>query len=227
VARAIRELGVDWPVVQDNDYTIWNAYGNQYWPADYIIDAKGRVRYFHFGEGDYAGSERVIRTLLREAGYHVEGKLVSPPASRNQSRTPETYLGYDREQGFFSAVAPVYGAAAEYRPAGVPGNGQWSLTGTWTITPQYIESKPHSAESLELGFNAKNVFLVIQPESKDASIRVTVDGAPPADTPDVKGGILQPRESRMYQLVGLKQPGAHLLRLEVRGNVRLFAFTFG
>jgi cytochrome c biogenesis protein CcdA/thiol-disulfide isomerase/thioredoxin len=225
VARAIRELGVEWPVVQDNDYTIWNAYGNQYWPAHYFIDTEGRVRYFHFGEGDYAGSEDIIRTLLRETGADVQGKLASLPAEKIETQTPETYLGYDRARGFASAVKPVFDAPADYRPARVPGNGEWNLAGTWTITPQYIV--PDSAASLQLGFQAKNVFLVIEPQSKGGSIQVSVDGAAPADTADVKAGRLQPAESRMYQLVALKQPGAHVLRLEVRGKLRLFAFTFG
>ena len=225
VARAIRELGVEWPVVQDNDYTIWNAYANQYWPAHYFIDAAGRVRYFHFGEGDYEGSERIIRTLLTEAGASVEGNIVSRPAEKIEAQTPETYLGYDRARGFASAVKLVFGAPADYRPARVPGRGEWNLTGTWTIEPQYVV--PESAGSLQLGFQAKNVFLVIEPQSRGGSIEVSVDGAPPADTADVKNGRLQPVESRMYQLVGLKRPGAHLLRLEVKGSLRLFAFTFG
>jgi hypothetical protein len=225
VARAIRELGVEWPVVQDNDYAIWNSYGNQFWPAHYFIDAKGHVRYFHFGEGDYEGSERIIRTLLREAGATVSGKIVSLPELQIQTQTPETYLGYDRARGFASAVSPVFDAPADYRPARVPGNGEWNLTGRWTITPQYIV--PQSSGTLELGFQAKNVFLVIEPQSRDASIRVSVDGSPPSDTADVKNGRLEPAESRMYQLVGLKRPGAHLLKLEVKGKLRLFAFTFG
>ena len=227
VARAIRELGVEWPVVQDNDYRIWNLYGNQYWPAHYFVDAEGRVRYFRFGEGDYEGSEKIIRVLLKEAGASVEGRIVSRPDEKIQAQTPETYLGYDRAKGFASAVKPVYGAPAEYKPARVPGNGEWNLTGTWTINPQFIAPDPRSSASLELGFQARNVFLVIEPQSRGASIRVSVDGAAPADTADVTTGLLEPTESRMYQLVGLKRPGAHLLRLEVTGNVRLFAFTFG
>jgi cytochrome c biogenesis protein CcdA/thiol-disulfide isomerase/thioredoxin len=225
VAQAIKELGVTWPVVQDNDYAQWNAYGNQYWPAHYFIDARGRVRYFHFGEGEYATSERVIQALLKEAGARVAGTIISPPAQSIDSQTPETYLGYDRGRGFFSAVHPVSDRVADYRPAGRPTNGMWSLTGKWTITPQYIF--PESSGSLELGFKARNVFLVIEPQAAGASIGVKVDGRPAADTPDVKQGVLQPNESRMYQLVALNQPGSHLLQLDVKGKVRLFAFTFG
>jgi cytochrome c biogenesis protein CcdA/thiol-disulfide isomerase/thioredoxin len=224
VARAVKDLGVDWPVVQDNTYKEWNAYSNQYWPAHYFIDAKGRVRYFHFGEGGYDVSEKVIRELLKEAGAQV-GSIVSPAAYSIQAGTPETYLGYDRGRGFASAVAPVADKPTDYTPARVPGNGEWNLAGTWTITPQYVA--PETSGTLQLGFKAKNVFLVIQPEEHGAKIDVSVDGKPGGDTPDVKGGILDPRESRMYQLVALPQAGAHLLRLEVHGKLRLFAFTFG
>ena len=224
VAQAIKDLGVDWPVVQDNDYKQWNAYSNQFWPAHYFIDAKGQVRYFHFGEGDYDVSEKVIQALLKEAGANVGG-IISKPAAAIESYTPETYLGYDRARGFASATVPVPDKPADYLPARAPANGEWNLTGKWTITPQYVV--PQDSGTLQLGFNAKNVFLVIEPGQLAGKIAVSVDGRPGDDTADVRNGVLAPRESRMYQLVGLKQAGPHLLRLEVHGNVRLFAFTFG
>jgi len=224
VERAIKDLGVDWPVVQDNDYSQWNAYANQFWPAHYFIDAKGHVRYFHFGEGEYDVSEKVIQALLKEAGTNVEG-IVSKPAPEIDAQTPETYLGYGRGRGFASATVPVPDMVTDYLPARVPQNGEWNLSGKWTITQQYV--LPESSGTLQLGFQAKNVFLVIEPQGSGGKITVNVDGQPGADTADVKDGTLAPRESRVYQLVGLKQAGAHLLRLEVQGQVRLFAFTFG
>jgi cytochrome c biogenesis protein CcdA/thiol-disulfide isomerase/thioredoxin len=224
VAKAIRELGVTWPVVQDNDYLQWNAYANQYWPAHYFIDAKGRVRYFHFGEGDYDVSEKVIQTLLKEAGANVGG-IVSKPAPEIAAQTPETYLGYDRAQAFVSAVNPVQDKPTDYRPSRLPGNGEWSLTGKWTITPQYVI--PETSGTLQLGFDAKNVFLVIEPQAADGTISVFVDDRPAGDSADVKDGMLSPKESRMYQVVGLAGAGPHVLRLEVKGKLRLFAFTFG
>jgi cytochrome c biogenesis protein CcdA/thiol-disulfide isomerase/thioredoxin len=224
VARAIHELGVTWPVVQDNDYAEWSAYANQYWPAHYFIDAKGRVRYFHFGEGEYDVSEKVIQSLLKEAGASVGG-IISRPAPQLDSQTPETYLGYDRGRGFASAVNPVADKPVNYTPARQPANGEWNLTGTWTITPQYV--LPLAGGTLQLGFNAKNVFLVIEPENRDGSVSVFMDDKPGADTIDVKKGAFAPRESRMYQLVGLPSAGPHVLRLEVKGRLRLFAFTFG
>ncbi|HET6452089.1 MAG TPA: cytochrome c biogenesis protein DipZ [Spirochaetia bacterium] len=224
VARAIHELGVTWPVVQDNDYAEWTAYANQYWPAHYFIDAKGRVRYFHFGEGEYDTSEKVIQQLLKEAGENVGG-IVSRPDLQLQSNTPETYLGYDRARGFASAVAPVADAPVEYHPARQPANGEWNLSGTWTITPQFVV--PSASGVLQLGFDAKNVFLVVEPAGAGGTISVSVDGAPAPDTTDVRSGTLAPRESRMYQLVGLPSAGPHVLKLAVKGKLRLFAFTFG
>jgi cytochrome c biogenesis protein CcdA/thiol-disulfide isomerase/thioredoxin len=224
VAKAIRELGVTWPVVQDNDYLQWSAYNNQYWPAHYFIDAKGKVRYFHFGEGAYDVSEKVIQALLKEAGASV-GDIVSRPAPQLDSQTPETYLGYDRGRGFASAEHPVADKPVEYTAPGAPENGQWTLAGKWTIAPQYVV--PDSSGTLQLGFNAKNVYLVMEPEGAGGRVSVFMDERPGADTSDMHGGSFRPSESRMYQLVGLASPGPHLLRLEVKGKVRLFAFTFG
>jgi cytochrome c biogenesis protein CcdA/thiol-disulfide isomerase/thioredoxin len=224
VARAIKDLGVSWPVVQDNDYKQWNAYANQYWPAHYFIDAKGRVRYFHFGEGEYDVSEKVIQALLKEAGASVGG-IVSKPAPVLAAQTPETYLGYDRGAGLLTEAKLVPDKPSLYAPTRMPGNGEWTLSGTWTITPQYIV--PDSTGTLQLGFQAKNVFLVIEPQERGAALAVSVDGKPAADTQDVKMGSLAPSESRMYQLVGQGGPGLHVLRLDVKGKLRLFAFTFG
>jgi cytochrome c biogenesis protein CcdA/thiol-disulfide isomerase/thioredoxin len=234
VARAIRELGVTWPVVQDNDYAQWRAYDNHYWPAHYLIDAAGHVRYVHFGEGSYDATDRVIRTLLREAGATL-GRPVAQAKPRFTSQTPETYLGTARSTGFISEAEPQVGRgesqigqAAQYRATRAPGNGEWSLSGSWIITPGYVQSVDSSSQSeLKLGFDASNVYLVVQPEEPGSVIEVRLDGHVPEDTADVTGGVLSPRESRLYQLVGLPRPGEHVLDLKVKGKLRLFAFTFG
>jgi cytochrome c biogenesis protein CcdA/thiol-disulfide isomerase/thioredoxin len=224
LARAIRQLGVSWPVVQDNDYAQWRAYANRFWPAHYLIDARGRLRYFHFGEGAYAETEAAIRQLLREAGG-VVGSRVTGPEPQLASGTPETYLGYGRARGFASAVAPVPDRSASYRPARVPENGEWNLAGRWTIRQQYVV--PDSAGSLELGFRARDVYLVVEPEAAGGSIRVRLDGRGAPDTADLRRGLLEPASGRLYQLVALEKPGQHVLHLEVQGRLRLFAFTFG
>jgi hypothetical protein len=122
-------------------------------------------------------------------------------------------------------VAPVPDKPAEYRPARRPANGEWNLSGAWTISRQYIV--PRSSGALELGFDARNVFLVVEPEAAGGRITVSVDGRRAADTGDVKAGMAAPSESRLYQLVGLASAGPHVLHLEVTGKLRLFAFTFG
>jgi hypothetical protein len=209
----MRDLGVAWPVVQDNGYRQWEAYGNRYWPAKYFIDTRGRVRYFHFGEGSYAESERIIRELLEEAGASV-GAAVSGGETKLSSRTPETYLGSLRGTG------PVEAGAAR-RPA----NGEWTLDGRWTVADEY--AVPETTGVLELGFDARDVFLVVEPETAGGTIEVRVDGKPAADTADVRAGVLAPAESRMYHLVRLPSAGPHVLRLAVKGRLRLFTFTFG
>jgi hypothetical protein len=215
---------VSWPVVQDNDYAQWRAYANRFWPAHYLIDARSRLRYFHFGEGAYEETEGVIRMLLRETGGLV-GREVSGPEPELAVGTPETYLGYGRARGFASAVAPLPDSSERYRPARTPGNGEWNLSGSWTIRREYVV--PDSSGTLELGFRARDVYLVVEPEAPGGSIRVQLDGLPAPDTPDVRRGLLEPGSSRLYQLVALEEPGTHVLRLEVQGRLRLFAFTFG
>ena len=224
VSAAVRDLGVTWPVVQDNDFAEWNAYGNKYWPAHYFIDAKGRVRYFHFGEGEYEASERVIQALLKEAGVATSDSVTAVEA-KLEAQTPETYLGYERGSGLQSSVPPQAGKVLEYKRSKSVGNGEWSLEGPWTISSEYIS--PESEGKLRLGFHAKSVYLVVQSEGKGGGISVRMDGAPVPDTPDVKGGSLRPTKSRLYQLVNLPSGGEHSLELSVSGNLRLFAFTFG
>ena len=225
VSRATRDLGVTWPVVQDNEYAQWKAYGNNYWPAHYVIDAKGRIRFWHFGEGGYAETETVIKKLLAEAGASLNAALVSAPIVPLAADTPETYLGYERGRNFASAVKPVPDKAIAYRPAHLPASGEWNLQGTWTMAGQYVE--PDANGSLSLGFNAKDVYLVAQPVGEGGSIEAFVDGLPAADTKDLRGGALRPDADRLYHIVALHAGGVHSLRLEVKGKVRLFSFTFG
>ena len=144
---------------------------------------------------------------------------------RFTARTPEIYLGWGRTEGFLSEGGAVKDQWVDYRPAHTPSNGEWALSGKWVINQQYITPQPNG--ELELGFHARNVFLVIEPEEPGAHIEVRVDGRVRKDTADVKAGGLLPNESRLYQLVGLAKPGKHVLHLDVKGKMRLYAFTFG
>jgi cytochrome c biogenesis protein CcdA/thiol-disulfide isomerase/thioredoxin len=224
VRKAIADLGIPWPVVLDNQYRQWKAYDNHYWPAHYFIDARGHLRYRHFGEGAYQKSEEVIRELLKEAGTDAAS---SPPADEPdiESATPETYLGYARAQGLIATPPVVKDRVAEYVPVRRPRNGEWTLSGKWTITSEY--AAPENSGMLQLGFNARDVFLVIEPEMAGGSIQVLVDSKPSENTRDVHNGTLHPQKSSLYHLVRLKAPGPHVLSLGVHGKMRLFAFTFG
>jgi len=224
VERAIQELGITWPVVLDNNYAQWRSYSNRYWPAHYFIDATGRVRYYQFGEGRYDTAEMVIRELLAEAGATNLGRIASVPSQDYAARTPETYLGFGRQENLKNVGELVRNEVSEFHRAGEPGNGEWTLDGRWNVNREYVV--PESAGVLELGFNARNVFLVIEPDGS-GRVKVSVDGKVSRDTADVKDGVLLAGESRLYQLVGLRRAGEHVLRLEVEGNLRLFAFTFG
>ncbi|TFH05864.1 MAG: cytochrome c biogenesis protein DipZ, partial [Spirochaetales bacterium] len=225
VSKAIADLDVRWPVVLDNSYAQWRAYNNRYWPAHFFIDAQGTVRYYSFGEGHYDDAERVIRDLLKEAGVNAGRRRAEVPVQRYEARTPETYLGYGRTTGFISTKSGIRDAPAAYAVIRPPENGEWSLDGRWTVAREYVAAE--SAGVLEFGFDAREVYLVIEPDGTPGGIRVTVDGAVPADTEDVRGGVLTPGESRLYHLVGLETAGPHTLRLDVQGSYKLFAFTFG
>ncbi|MDA3809535.1 MAG: cytochrome c biogenesis protein DipZ [Spirochaetaceae bacterium] len=225
VREAMTDLGVSWPVVLDNDYDQWQAYNNRYWPAEYFIDAEGRIRYFHFGEGKYETSEKVIRKLLAEAGVETSKKAVVKEEVDIQSRTAETYLGFSRTEGFISDQEIIRYQPAEYTRTKSPDNGEWAIEGAWTFNSEYILSEEMG--TLELGFYAKNVYLVIEPGEIQGAIEVYIDGNKGQDTADVINGILQPDGSRLYQLVSLKKAGKHILKLKVKGEMRLFAFTFG
>ena len=224
--KAIKDLGVTWPVVADNDFRQWRAYGNRYWPAKFFIDARGKVRYYHFGEGKYKESENIIRTLLKETGANPGGMAEAPDAASNFSGTPETYLGYRRTKGFAADREILKDEAAEYAFSVSEGNGVWGLSGEWTFTPEYVT--PQTRGKLRLGFEAKNVFLVIEDMSGNLQpVEVLLDGRIPGNTPDVKNGRLMPAENRLYQLIGLEKAGTHTLQLTVPPGVRLYAFTFG
>ncbi len=225
VRQAVKDLGVTWPVVLDNDFSQWNAYTNRYWPAHYFIDAEGRIRYFHFGEGAYDDSEKVIRKLLTEAGYSLTANSAAEDWKGTDSKTPETYLGYRRAAGFMSESERKNDTPVVYSIPRTPQNGEWGISGEWIIRNDFIELD--GSGTLELGFDARDVFLVIEPFRENSSIDVSIDGGTAPDTSDVSGGRIIPSESRVYQLISLPEAGQHVLKLNISGRMRLYAFTFG
>jgi cytochrome c biogenesis protein CcdA/thiol-disulfide isomerase/thioredoxin len=228
VQTAIDENGIRYPVVQDNEQATWNAYGNQYWPAEYFIDAQGRVRYVHFGEGEYGEKEKVIRELLAEAGKPVKGEetRVHAIAPSLTVSTPETYLGAARAERFTNVMLSP-GSHDFTAPKALPAN-EFAYHGNWRIT---LESATAGAgASLDLNFGARRVYLVLGSPGRDRKVRVLLDGQPisAADAgTDVHDGAVTVTGQRLYNLVNLPEVGHHVLTLEPEAGVQGYAFTFG
>jgi cytochrome c biogenesis protein CcdA/thiol-disulfide isomerase/thioredoxin len=229
VANAIDQFGLRYPVVQDNDMGTWNAYGNEYWPADYLIDAKGQVRYATFGEGAYDKTETAIRALLAEAGHQVGAKshpteVVAP----SEIATPETYMGTARAEGWTDG--PKTGTH-DYGPppSDALALNAFAYSGTWDITKQPAEAI--SGAGVDMEFKAKNVYLVLSsPGERPLPVQVLLDGHPiPAAEAgsDVHDGVVTVRRQRLYWLVSLANDQQHRLSLRFADGVTGYDFTFG
>ncbi len=240
VARAVKDLGVDYPVALDNDYAIWKGFNNEYWPAHYFIDAQGQIRHHHFGEGNYHESEDVIRQLLTEAGQkNLPGGYVDDDhhgveaaSSDDGSRSPETYVGYARAMNFVGGKVS-HDDSATYRTTGTLAVNQWTLTGRWTVQGESAQLDT-SGGGIIYRFRGRDLHLVLGPGSsgKPVRFRITIDGTPPgADhgmDADAEGnGTVD--SQRLYQLV--RQAGGTGERLfEITfldPGVQAYAFTFG
>ena len=229
VRDAIEQFGLRYPVVQDNDMGTWNAYDNEYWPADYLIDAHGQVRYATFGEGEYDTTETAIRALLAEAGYQVGAKSHPTGVTKpSELATPETYLGTARAQGWVNGPKP---GLHDYGP---PPSGQLQLnefawSGTWNIGSQPAEAISNAGIDME--FDAKNVYLVLSsPGERPLPVQVLLDGHPisAADAGgDVHDGVVTVRRQRLYWLVSLRGDERHRLSLRFANGISAYDFTFG
>ncbi len=240
VRHAVADLAITYPVAIDNDYAIWRAFDNQYWPAHYFIDAEGRIRHHHFGEGDYEESERVIQELLAEAGKTgLPGSLVAvaatgaeAPADMADVRSPETYVGYDRVAHFVSPGGPVPDAPHLYAAA-TPRLNEWALAGDWTIGGEHAALNAGDGR-IVYRFHARDLHLVLgpAPEGKPVRYRVTIDGKAPGDNHgadvDAEGnGVVSGQ--RLYQLVRQSGPITdRTFEIEfLDPGVQAYAFTFG
>jgi cytochrome c biogenesis protein CcdA/thiol-disulfide isomerase/thioredoxin len=241
VTQATKDLMVDYPVAIDNDYGVWRAFNNQYWPAHFFIDANGQIRHHHYGEGEYDQSEKIIQQLLIEAGQknvptdivNVDGTGALAEADQNDMQSPETYVGYDRAANFASPGGSVNDAAHVYTAAVMPTLNQWSLAGNWTVGGQSAAVVAPGA-SIGYRFHARDLHLVMGPGAGNKPVRfhVTLDGKPPGDAhgadidADGNGTIT---EQRLYQL--LRQPGMIGDRdFEITfldPGAEAYAFTFG
>ena len=239
VRKAVADLGIAYPVALDNNYAIWRAFNNRFWPAHYFIDAAGRVRYHHFGEGDYARSEEVIRQLLKEAGHAPDAADTGPMKAQGAAaaaafqslNSPETYIGYSRMERFVSPGGVHKDSAARYVAGSLKLN-DWSLDGNWNVGPQSARLTGEVG-AISYRFHARDLHLVLgSPTGKPVRFKVTLDGkAPGADAgTDINAqGFGTVTGERLYQLV--RQQGQvrdRTFRIEfLDAGVEAFAFTFG
>jgi cytochrome c biogenesis protein CcdA/thiol-disulfide isomerase/thioredoxin len=244
VRRAVRDLGIDYPVAIDNRYAIWRAFGNEYWPAHYFVDAQGRIRHHHFGEGEYAESERVIQALLVEAGHPEAAKLsvglegavatgAQGAADNADIRSPETYIGYARAEHFASPGGEVRNAIRRYDAPPKPDLNDWGLTGTWKVGSENA-TLAVPAGRIVYRFHARDLHLVLAPgaSGKPIRFRITLDGAAPGNAhgTDVDAqGYGTVTGQRLYQLVRQAGPIAdRTFSIEfLDPGVRAYSFTFG
>jgi thiol-disulfide isomerase/thioredoxin len=232
VTASIRRQGLRYPVIQDNEYGTWNAFRNAYWPAKYLIDARGQVRYVHIGEGDYKETEAAIRTLLKEAGDTTLGAAARPRGAIEtvgHRATPETYLGSARAQSF-SPVGPTDGTRdyTSLAPSKLP-QSVFTLGGRWHVDRE--SARAVLGATITARVVGRNVYLVLSSKGdRPRRVRVELDGRKitPADAgDDVRDGVLTVRGQRLYRLVKLDTLGEHVLTLRLDTGVSGFAFTFG
>jgi thiol-disulfide isomerase/thioredoxin len=241
VRRAVTDMKVDYPVAIDNDYAIWRAFNNEYWPALYFVDAQGRIRHHQFGEGDYDQSEKVIQQLLFEAGAGdtghepaaVDARGAEVAADWDNLKSAENYVGFERTENFSSTDRAVLGKPHVYAAPSRLKLNHWALSGDWTVEkPLVALNKPDGR--IVYRFHARDLHLVMGPAARGTSVRfrVLIDGKPPgaahgSDVDDQGNGAV--KEQRLYQLI--RQPKPIVDRqFEIEfldSGVEAFAFTFG
>jgi thiol-disulfide isomerase/thioredoxin len=238
VKEAILRYGIKYPVALDNDYGTWNAYSNRYWPAHYLFDAQGRLRYVHFGEGEYDKTERAIQSLLQEAGHPADMGTTTSPSDVDFDKigSSETYVGYGRMESFASPETLKRDAVQRYTIPTQLSRNTFALGGAWRVEKEsaLLDAAPGE---IAYRYSAGSVHLVIAPQSGGAArAEVTLDGAPVPEGfrgPDiiVQGGktMLRVEQERLYDIIDAKgNYGEHVVRIKfLDAGVRVFAFTFG
>lgn len=234
VESAIKQHQINYPVAQDNEYQTWNNYNNRYWPAKYLIDANGKIRYTHFGEGKYEETEKNIQSLLAEAGASAQNELTKedkqPSFSIGSPLTPETYLGFARinKLQFSSNESPLLGAR-EYSLPQTLDKDEFAYSGNWTLSEEYARAAAGS--KLEINFTAEKVFLVIRPSTANQKISVFLDDKEISTQEagsDVKKSVINLDSDRLYNIVELTGKQNRRLKLEfLNDGIEVYAFTFG
>jgi hypothetical protein len=241
VRRAVQEMQIDYPVATDNDYAVWRAFGNHYWPALYFADAQGRLRHHYFGEGEYGQSEMIIQQLLAEAGsagagqdlVSADARGVEAPADWDDLRSPENYTGYERTENFTSPGGTVPGEAHPYTVPAKLRLNQWALSGDWTMEEEAITLNQANGQ-ITCRFRARDLNLVMGRAGSPtaAPFRVLLDGQPPGNAHgvDVDGqGNGTVTEPRLYQLIRQNGPVTERT-FEITfpdPGAQAFSFTFG
>jgi cytochrome c biogenesis protein CcdA/thiol-disulfide isomerase/thioredoxin len=228
VEAAIEREGIRYPVAQDNKLATWDAWGNQYWPAEYLIDARGQVRDAHFGEGEYGRTEMNIRALLEEAGHRNPGAMADPKGAVHPTRlaTPETYLGLARAQRFDPPPLP---GTHTYAPPSKLATSHFALAGTWEEST--VAATARAGAEIHAAILGKDAYLVLSPpKGRSGDVRVLLDGRPIAADragADVHRGVVHVDRQRLYHLVSAPASEHHALTLRVAPGVQAYAFTFG
>ena len=240
VKIAVSGLNIAYPIPIDSNHSIWTNFRNEYWPADYIIDAKGRIRYHHFGEGDYDKSERVIQTLLRESGATgLDGSIVriapegpeAPPS--DDVRSPETYVGYARAENFASPERRAEDSRKTYSPPARLRLNEWGLGGSWNVRAESGKLELATGK-IVFRFHSRDLHMVLGPSKNGNPVRfrVKLNGAAPSDnhgSDSSADGSGEVREPRMYQLIRQRAPIKDAtFEIEfLDPGVEAFSFTFG
>lgn len=230
VGKAIKSFGIEYPVVQDNNYATWRAYDNEYWPAEYLIDNQGFIRHTHFGEGEYDLTEQAIQTLLKEAGQTVSPSSSTLPDQTPQAQiSPETYFGAKRMQFYYLGGNTGVTTNTFSENMQIPTNS-FSLGGQWSVKPENAES--FKGSSLIYKFHASKVYAILNPGSSEQKVKVELDGQTVSDEvagSDARGGVVTVNSDRLYNLIDLKdKTETHILRVEFEDSgTQLFTLTFG
>jgi thiol-disulfide isomerase/thioredoxin len=241
VRRAAKAMNVSYPIVMDSDHAIWNAFDNEAWPALYFVDAQGRIRHHYYGEGAYDQAEQILQQLLAEAGHadpsmelvSVVPKGVEAAADWRSLGTPETYVGYERAEGFVSPGGLAQNKSHVYTVPARLGLNQWALAGDWTVGGQPTLLNAAKGR-ITIRFRARDLHLVMGAKAPGGRVRfrVLLDGHAPGSAHglDVDGdGNGVAVEPRLYQLIRQTAPIAdHTFEIEfLDAGVEAFSFTFG
>ena len=240
VKWAVNDRMLSYPNAIDSRMAIWNAFNNEYWPADYLIDGKGRIRYHHFGEGEYDQSEKMILQLLKENGARFpDNNIGSPPGvgieapSSMDVESPETYAGYLRTENFGSLEEILPDEVETYTPPPSPSLNEWGLDGSWKVGGESAMLQESHGRIL-FRFHARDLHMVLGPTEHNKPIRYTVrlDGSPPGDDHGIDSetnGSGEVQGPRLYQLI--RQRGQAMDRtFEIEffdPGVQAYSFTFG